>query len=193
MSERTSDFESMVPPEHRKDILELIRANEDICEKYEEGSIFVKWYIENIVFGHILSLTQADIKNVPVEMTEEKMMEHIEAVHQTFTVPIQRLIEKYNDLLAKEPAWMRLSVEVEEIRPREMWLGEYHFVGVYMLTVVAGRDTAKVVFIHAAKQGDDGGVMREGVIYGGTPDSLKTLGNMRRITAEEIRAIWGVK
>jgi hypothetical protein len=191
MDDRISDFESVVPDDHRKDILELIRAHEDIRDKYEEGSIFIKGYIENIVFSHIISLTEADIKKVPVEMSEEKMMVHIDAVHKTFTVPILRLIDKYNDLLAKEPAWMHLEVEVEEIRPKAMWLGDYHFAGVYMLTIVTGKDTVKVVFINAVKQGDTGAVMRESVIYGGSPASLRTVSGMRRITAEEITAIWG--
>lgn len=190
---RKSDFESAVPEEYRKDIFELINAHPAISEKYEVGSIFVKWYIQNIVFSHILSLTEAEIEKAPVEMTEERMLTHIDAVHRAFTKPILKLIDLYNDLLAKDPDAQHLDVEVEEIMPKEMWLGDYHFTGVYMLTVVSAGDTLKVVFINAVKQGEDGGILRESVVYGGTPAAIKTMmmPESRRITADEIKAIWG--
>lgn len=189
---RKSDFESAVPEEYRKDIFELINAYPAISEKYEVGSIFVKWYIQNIVFSHILSLTEAEIEKAPVEMTEERMLTHIDAVHRAFTKPILKLIDLYNDLLAKDPDAQHLDVEVEEIMPKEMWLGDYHFTGVYMLTVVSAGDTLKVVFINAVKQGEDGGILRESVVYGGTPAAIKTMmPESRKITADEIKAIWG--
>lgn len=178
---KKSDFESAVPEEYRKDIFELINAHPAISEKYEVGSIFVKWYIQNIVFSHIL-----------FDMTEERMLTHIDAVHRAFTKPILKLIDLYNDLLAKDPDAQHLDVEVEEIMPKEMWLGDYHFTGVYMLTVVSAGDTLKVVFINAVKQGEDGGILRESVVYGGTPAAIKTMmPESRKITADEIKAIWG--
>lgn len=189
---RKSNFELAVPDEYRKDIFELINAYPAISEKYEVGSIFVKWYIQNIVFSHILSLTEAEIEKAPVEMTEERMLTHIDAVHRAFTKPILKLIDHYNDLLAKDPDAQHLDVEVEEIMPKEMWLGDYHFTGVYMLTVVSAGDTLKVVFINAVKQGEDGGILRESVVYGGTPAAIKTMmPESRKITADEIKAIWG--
>lgn len=189
---KRSDFELVVPEEHRKNILELIHSHNAIRDKYEDGSIFVKWYIQNIVFSHILSLTEAEIEKAPVEMTEDRMLTHIDSVHRAFTMPILKLINTYNDLLAKDPDARHLDVEVEEIMPKEMWLGDYHFAGVYMLTVVSAGDTLKVVFINAVKQGDDGGILRESVVYGGTPAAIKTMmPESRKITADEIKAIWG--